>query len=117
MSRRHCFALDLVDDDSLIQEYRRMHGPGCVWPEVIDHIRRRGILDMQIWQRDDRLFMIIETSDDYPRPVTDAVARGANERWEQLMSTFQRRLARADSEKWAPMRRIFELSEHSGKAS
>jgi L-rhamnose mutarotase len=49
--------------------------------------------------------------------VTDAVVRDANERWEKLMSTFQRRLARADDEKWAPMRRIFELSEHSGKAS
>jgi L-rhamnose mutarotase len=117
MSRRHCFALDLVGDDALIQEYQRMHGPGCVWPEVIDYIRWLGILEMQIWQRDDRLFMIIETSDDYPRAVTDAVARDANERWEKLMSTFQRCLACADNEKWAPMRRIFELSEHSGKAS
>lgn len=117
MSSRRCFALDLVDDDSLIQEYQRMHEPGSVWPEIVDHIRRRGILDMQIWQRDDRLFMIIETSADYPRPVTDAVARDANERWEKLMSTFQRRLAGAEDEKWAPMRRIFDLSEHSGRVS
>ena len=117
MSRRRCFALDLKADASLIREYCRMHEPGSVWPQVIAHIRSQGIEDMQIWQRDDRLFMIIEASDDYPKPVADQGARDANTRWESLMAGFQRRLARTTpDEKWASMRGIFTLGEHSGEA-
>jgi L-rhamnose mutarotase len=44
-----------------------MHEPGSVWPAVIDHIRARGVESMEIWQRGDRLFMIVEAADDYPR--------------------------------------------------
>ena len=32
MSRRLCFALDLVDDAAKIAEYERFHDPGGVWP-------------------------------------------------------------------------------------
>jgi L-rhamnose mutarotase len=117
MSKRRCFALDLKADASLIREYCRMHEPGAVWPLVIAHIRSLGVEDMQIWQRDDRLFMIMETSDDYPRPVADAKTREANGRWESLMAGFQRRLPHAaPDEKWASMRCIFKLDEHSGEA-
>jgi L-rhamnose mutarotase len=110
VSRRLCFALDLVNDADLISEYCRIHEPGAVWNEVIDYIRLQGIEDMQIWQRGDRLFMIVEASADYPRPVSDARAHEASERWELLMDGFQRRLADTEpDEKWAPMRRIFTL--------
>jgi L-rhamnose mutarotase len=116
MSRRRCFALDLKSDASLIREYCRMHEPGSVWPQVIAHIRAEGVEDMQIWQRDDRLFMIIEASEDYPRPVADPNAREANARWQALMAGFQRRLAHTPpEEKWASMRCIFTLGEHVGK--
>jgi L-rhamnose mutarotase len=116
MSNRRCFALDLKADAALIREYCRMHEPGAVWPLVIDHIRALGVQDMQIWQRGERLFMILEPSDDYPRPVADARTREANGRWEALMAGFQRRLSSAaPDEKWASMRCIFKLDEHSGE--
>jgi len=118
MSRRLCFALDLIDDAALIQEYCRMHEPGCVWPDVIDHIRGRGVLAMEIWQRGDRLFMIVEAADDYPRPVAAASTQAQNARWEATMSTFQRLLPGvAEGEKWAPMRRVFLLADHKGRAT
>jgi len=47
--RRLVRVLDLIDDDGLIVEYRRLHAPGAVWPEVIAHIRDTGVLDMEIW--------------------------------------------------------------------
>ena len=108
MSRR-CFALDLNDDPELIAEYERVHGPGRGWPKVIEHIRASGIEAMEIWRRGDRLFMIAEVTEDYPRNVPTPPEV---ERWEELMWRFQRPLPHAQpGEKWLPMKRIFSLDE------
>jgi L-rhamnose mutarotase len=47
MSRRVCFAMDLVADDALIAEYERRHFPGAVWPEVVRDIHD---LASRIWK-------------------------------------------------------------------
>ena len=113
VSRHLCFVLDLVDDAALIQEYCRMHEPGSVWPGVIEHIRAQGVETMEIWQRTDRLFMIIKAADDYPRGGASDAARQDSARWEAYMATFQRALPNAAAgEKWLPMRRIFALADH-----
>lgn len=115
MSRRMCFALDLVNDAALIREYCRMHEPGSVWPAVIEHIRAQGVEALEIWQRSDRLFMIMEAADDYPRRDTSDVAHRETVRWEAYMATFQRTLPDAAAgDKWSSMRRIFVLSDHKG---
>lgn len=114
---RHCFALDLANDAALIAEYVRMHEPGSVWPIIIDYIRAQGVQSMEIWQRGQRLFMIVEVADDYPRAVPDQTMQAENERWEACMSTFQRVLPDARAgEKWAAMRRIFNLADHRGRS-
>jgi L-rhamnose mutarotase len=114
MSRKICLVLDLVNDAALIESYVRMHEPGSVWPAVIDHIRAKGVLEMEIWQRGDRLFMIIEAAHDYPRRMAAAETAAENDRWESLMGTFQRPLPGSDlDEKWSPMRRIFCLADHA----
>lgn len=106
---RLCFALDLNANPELIAEYERMHEPGAVWPAVIAHIRATGVEVMEIWRTGDRLFMITETADDYPRSVETPADV---ERWEQLMWRFQRPLPNAaDGEKWVAMKRIFSLEE------
>jgi L-rhamnose mutarotase len=108
MSRR-CFALDLADDPEPIAEYERLHGPGAVWPKVIEHIRASGFETMEIWRTGDRLFMIAEVSDEYPKRVA---APADVDRWEDLMWRFQRPLPHAvEGEKWLPMTRIFSLDE------
>jgi L-rhamnose mutarotase len=117
VSQRLCFALDLVHDAALIQEYCRMHEPGSVWPAVIEHIRARGVESMQIWQRGDRLFMIVEAADDYPRSDASLANVQENERWEAYMGRFQRLLPdTSPGEKWAPLRLIFRLADHPGRA-
>jgi L-rhamnose mutarotase len=116
VSQRLCLALDLVNDAALIQEYCRMHEPGSVWPAVIDHIRARGVIDMEIWQRGDRLLMVIDAADDYPRIDPSELRPVENERWEACMATFQQALPDAvPGEKWAPMRCIFRLADHVGE--
>ncbi|ATY30806.1 L-rhamnose mutarotase [Sphingomonas psychrotolerans] len=109
MARRHCFALDLVDDAALIAEYEARHAPGAVWPAVLAHIAAQGVEAMEIWRTGDRMVMIAEVADDYPRAVA-APAEIAE--WETLMWRFQRALPHAvPGEKWVPMQRIFAFGD------
>jgi L-rhamnose mutarotase len=73
---RRCFALDLNDDPGLIAEYETLHGPGAVWPKVIEHIKATGVESMEIWRTGDRLFMIAQVVDDYPRAVETPAETG-----------------------------------------
>ena len=105
--------LDLIDDAALIAAYEARHAPDAVWPGVIRDIRDRGYLDIEIWRVDDRLVMIAEVTDDFPRP-SDPNLVPLVERWEAEMSAFQRPLQTATM-KWSPLHRIFALSEQTGR--
>jgi len=106
-TRRFCYALDLIDDAALIAEYEKRHAPGSAWPEVVAHIRAQGAEHMEIWRAGDRLMMIVEAANDYPRPVP---APPEIDRWEELMWRFQRPLPFAPAgEKWVQMTQIFDL--------
>ena len=108
--RTLCFALDLVDQPELIAEYERYHEPGKVWPEVVRHISDQGYRRMQIWRTGNRLVMIVEVEDDYPRsrPSVPKI-----EEWEELMWKFQLPLPHAPpGQKWVPMHKIFDLEDH-----
>jgi L-rhamnose mutarotase len=112
MSRRLLFALDLVNDYAKIAEYERFHGPGGVWPEIVDDIRAQGIEGMEIWRSGDRMVMIATVADDYPR-ARDIPAK--YDEWESLMWGFQKALPHADpGQKWVPMRQIFDLAQQTG---
>lgn len=108
--KRHCFALDLKDDPELIAKYEEYHR--AVWPEILQSIRDAGILNMQIYRTGNRLFMIMEVSDDFDG-AAKAAADAANPHvveWETLMDTFQQRLPwAAPGQKWVPMHQIFSL--------
>lgn len=107
MSRRACFALDLVDDAALIAEYEARHAPGAVWPAIVAHLQAQGFEQMEIWRTGDRLVMIADVADDYPRAVPEPPEAAE---WEALMWRFQRPLPHAaQGEKWVPMQRIFRL--------
>ncbi|KMZ11514.1 L-fucose mutarotase, type 2 [Candidatus Burkholderia humilis] len=88
---RHCLALDLVDDPELILMYERYHRD--VWPEVLAHIRKHGVIDMQIFKLGTRLAMVLETDDtvfDAKKIDQAAASNEAIRRWEALMWKFQR---------------------------
>ncbi len=112
MSRRLCFALDLVNDAAKIAEYERFHRPGGVWPGIVDDIHAQGIEGMEIWRSGDRMMMIATVADDYPR-ARDIPAQ--YDEWESLMWTFQKALPHASpGQKWVPMSCIFALAEQKG---
>ena len=112
MRRRVCFALDLIDDAALIAEYEARHAPGAVWPAILADIRASGFADMEIWRGGDRLVMVAEVGEDFPRP-RDAGTQALVDRWEAAMWRYQKPLPQAAAgEKWLAMTRIFALDEH-----
>ena len=107
---RHCLALDLKDDPALIAEYEEHHKK--VWPEILESIRRSGSLSMEIWRTGNRLFMVMETTDDFSferKSEADAADPKVQE-WEALMWTYQQALPGAKpGEKWRRMESIFRI--------
>lgn len=110
--KRYCQTLELYDDTELIAQYVENHQK--VWPEIKKGIREVGILDMQIYIHNNRLFMIVETVDDFDWEKDNArlatLPRQAE--WEAYMSHFQKATPNAtSSEKWQLMTKIFSLNE------
>jgi L-rhamnose mutarotase len=108
--KRYCLALDLIDDPTLIAEYEKYHEAS--WPENIQAIKDAGITVMDIYRTGNRLFMIMETNDDFSferKSEMDKVNPKVQE-WEQLMWKYQQALPHAKpGEKWIVMKKIFEL--------
>ena len=108
--KRHCLTLDLKPDPELIREYKEYHE--VVWPEIIKSIKDSGITSMEIYCRDNRLFMIMETDDTFSfseKSKMDASNPKVQE-WEKLMWKYQQALPTAKpGEKWVLMEKIFDL--------
>ncbi len=110
--KKYHLALDLKEDPQLIQAYIEHHEK--VWPEIIESIKAAGILNMEIYRTGNRLFMVMETEDDFDfaeKAKMDAKNPKVQE-WEELMWQFQQALPWAkEDEKWVLMERIFALEE------
>jgi L-rhamnose mutarotase len=110
--KRYCYALDLVDDPKIIEEYENWHSTEKVWSEIKKSITDAGITDMQIYRTGNRLFMIMETTDDYSAEMKAKMDAGNPkvQEWEKLMWKFQQPLSWAkEGEKWVLMNKIFQL--------
>jgi len=108
-------ALDLQQDSQLIENYRQHHQPGNVWPEVLASIRDAGILNMEIYQLGNRLFMIMDVDDSFSFQRKSAMDNDNPhvQQWEALMNQYQRPLPWGKrGEKWQPMECIFHLAGH-----
>jgi len=106
--KRYCLALDLVDDEQLIAEYENYHK--AVSPDIIQSIHDSGITKMEIFRAGNRLFMIMETADDFnfdKKAAMDAANPKVQE-WENLMWKYQQAIPAAKpGEKWVVMKQIF----------
>ncbi len=109
-AKRYCFALDLKNDPQVIEEYEQHHKK---IPDYIrESIKRAGIEVMDIYRIGNRLFMIMETDDNFSferkkqMDENDPVVQ----EWENLMWKYQQPLPAAkEGEKWMLMNKIFEL--------
>ena len=108
--QRYCLALDLKDDEELIQRYEDYHRN--VPEEIINSITASGITAMDIYRTGNRLFMTMETNDSFSfeRKKEMDESNEAVKNWEDLMWQFQQALPRAkQGEKWVLLSRIFHL--------
>ncbi|NOT76488.1 MAG: L-rhamnose mutarotase [Cyclobacteriaceae bacterium] len=107
---RYCFALDLKDDPKLIDEYDAYHKK--VWPEIVSTMKEAGIKHLEIYRTGNRLFMVMETKDNFSlirKGETDAINSKVQE-WEKLMWNYQQALPNSKpGEKWVLMTKIFTL--------
>jgi len=108
--KRYFYALDLHDDPKLIAEYEDWHTK--IPPEIRKSITDAGILTFDIYRVGNRMFMIMETTDDFElekKAQMDA-ANPAVKKWEELMWKYQKPLPFAKpGEKWMLMKKIFQL--------
>lgn len=108
--QKYCLALDLNNDPALITEYIEFHKN--VWPEIAQSIKDAGIINLEIYNVGDRLFMIIEADSDFSfekKAKLDQQNLKVQE-WETLMWKFQKALPGSKpGEKWILMNKIFEL--------
>ena len=109
--KRFCLALDLKNDALLIKEYEQHHQK--VWPEILKSLRDSGIQQMEIFRINNRLFMVMETNDDFTleqKIKMDETDEKVQE-WEQLMWKYQQAIPGSKpGEKWRLMDKIFALN-------
>lgn len=109
-NRKYCLTCDLKDDPNLIEAYKELHKN--VWPEVLKSIKDSGIVNMEIYNLGNRLFMIIEVNASFSfeaKAESDANNPKVQE-WESLMWEFQQKLPMAkEGEKWLLLEEIFKL--------
>jgi len=109
---RYCYSCDLKDDPKLIEEYKAYHAIGTAWPEVTQSIKDAGIVDMEIYLIGNRMFMIVEVSDDFvPGRKSEMDANNPKvQEWEKLMWKYQQQLPWAkDGVKWVELEQIFKV--------
>jgi len=108
---RYCLTVDLINDAALIAEYEAYHER--IWPEIEASIKESGIVSMEIYRYENRLFMIMETNDSFSfeaKTAADASNKKVQE-WETLMWNYQQALPTAKKgEKWIRMKKIFDLN-------
>ena len=108
--KRYCQTLTLKNEPELVSKYIEVHSH--VWPEIIEGQHEVGILSMQIYAKDNVLFMIVDTKDDFDwdRDMARLATLPRQAEWEAFVAKFQGCSAEARSdEKWQMMDRMFYL--------
>jgi L-rhamnose mutarotase len=107
---KYCLTLELKNDPALIAEYEKYHQQ--IWPEIRESILNSGIVGMEIYRYDTRLFMIMEVNESFSfgRKGEMDAGNAKVQEWENLMWKYQQPLKNAaKGEKWVLMNKIFEL--------
>src|SRR6202789_564110 len=82
---RHCLTLDLKRNGAAIAEYKRYHVK--IWPEVKQSLLDAGVLAMEIYLLETRMFMVMDVDDTFSlsaKAVKD-MANAKVQEWETIM--------------------------------
>lgn len=116
--KRYCKTLTLKDDEALIAEYKRAHSKGEFWPEITKGMKEVGILDMELYILDNRLFMIMDTviDFDHEEAMKKLSRKELQAEWENYVARFQQTASASGAsadEKWQLMERIYNLNHRT----
>lgn len=104
--KRYVSTLELEEDSLLIEEYKRIHGIGMCWPEIVNNMKEIGVLDMELYIMGTRAFLIMDTNLEYnPKTDNDIWAKKPREKeWQTYVSRFQKTSPDSDIlAKWKSM--------------
>ena len=108
--KRYCQTLELANDEELIRKYVEVHAH--VWPEVMEGQSEVGILDMQIYRYQNRVFMICDTVDDFDweRDMARLATLPRQTEWEAHVAKYQGcDPSLPSASKWHLMEQIYHL--------
>lgn len=112
-TKRYCQTLDLREDAELIAAYKKLHTKEGIWPETLEAIKTSGILEMEIYLLDNRLFMIIEmpANLEWDEVMQKMANMPKQKEWEALTAKYQQVTTKGENsaDKWKLMERIFHL--------
>ena len=111
-TKRYCQTRERKEGDEVAQRYREAHDRYHSWPEIREGIRSVGILEMEIYILGNRLFMIVDTPEDFNwnNAMKKLSTLPRQQEWEAFVAQFQKCSADATSdEKWQMMERMFYL--------
>ena len=109
-TKRYVQILDIVNDPDLIKKYCHCHSQEVFWPEIAEGQRAVGILEMEIYRRENHLVMIVETVADFDweKAMAKLATLPRQAEWEAFVAAYQGCDAHAKSdEKWQMTERIF----------
>lgn len=113
-TKRYCQTMDLRNDPQMIEEYVRRHKNGIIWKEVPEGIKSVGILEMEIYIYETKLFMIVETAMDFDwdSAMEKLSTLPRQQEWEDYITLLQTGTTGIKAtDKWKRMERIFHLYE------
>jgi L-rhamnose mutarotase len=106
--KEYAYTVLLKDDPGIIAEYKKQHA--AVWPEVVASFKELGVLRIRIWLLGCRLFMLLETKDNFDPAVAWPAHRAKGGRiieWENWMDTFQDRKACPTG--WVELKKVCDI--------
>ncbi len=63
--KRYGKTMELQNNPALTERYKKAHAKGAAWSEIIQGIKEVGIIDMEIYLLETKLFMIMDTGADF----------------------------------------------------
>ena len=113
------YTANLRDDPEAIESYKAYHAD--TWPEVLEHSRRIGVGKARIFLLGRRLFMYMETTDNFQIPDASRPPEDAHPRvqeWQLLMAGYLERVPEAGPESvWAEMELIHTAGDDEDEGS
>lgn len=111
-AKRFCRVLEIDDNPGLIAKYRECHSKEHHWKVVREGIRSVGILEMEMYIYGNKVFMIMDTEEDFEwdKAMSKLATLPRQAEWEAFVAPLQGCDPGAPADrKWHLMDRMFYL--------